>query len=808
MEDEPRGLTLFLHERTLVDQLGFETGATTAQLKDLQSILTNYLRQNKIQASWVNRKAIVPVIERCIRDGLQSVVGRSDIEPQDDLTAAFNAGFAKRRDKLDIATRKVKSAYTEGLKESHLALNEDLVRSAQVELQTAVSRVELLNVDRVVEKGGVREAVLTDLINVAREKAEELIPGSKEVKLSVGKETGLVRNMLFSYMTTGEVNPLIEIQDILSSRGAFQAVCKDFTTWVEFCHSFGVNYHDSNEYIADLVRQMQDAINQVPLEIRSVGSLDIAYKALGNLFAIDNPFNILERLSDNPKDERSIWDESHSRKIEVEGQVYRIPQPQVLALYASMIQTEYPQKSNIISKIRVPALKKVIEELGKPDEEDEAIKEIDESIANIKARSVQVGEVRQIAELPDVVLMNEVRIGKYRARQSEYMDREMEFFPLLGNFIDEEREIMVEILQRHINGEVARLAEIPTLFRIQAAPVFAQAIMKGFHALIAGRIKAAEVVFAYANPDEERNVKVGYSDLNKYFDDAKRATIITLLEQRSQKWIEDADTKRKKDRYRDENRETALNDAIFYRTIMQPISAVYSMINFLEKDRGTRATFLINRAERSDSEGGLARRDKKIARYTTEPYAATEVILLALARAIPAEFWPPHSLDFDSFLKDKPLQSGSVSLWSSQGSNNPLEKNRITNLREVYMEALSSLGFSFSREQIVKVLPALSVREMSRYALITSNFFGLEKAFRDWSEGLLETLDIQVVSRPKVLAERFVNFNPQYQDRLDALQERRQRTLAQVRSNKVKQIAQLQTLGLALPEDYFSLTEP
>ena len=156
MEDE-QGLIPFLRGN-LVDQSGFEVGFNPVQLKALQTIQTNYLRQNKIQASWLNRKETIPLIERCIKDGLASVVGRREIQPHDDLTVAFNAGLALRKAKLDQATEMVNYAYKEGLSESHLALNEGLIKNAYAELKTAVLRAELPNADRVIAKGEIRES--------------------------------------------------------------------------------------------------------------------------------------------------------------------------------------------------------------------------------------------------------------------------------------------------------------------------------------------------------------------------------------------------------------------------------------------------------------------------------------------------------------------------------------------------------------------------------------------------------------------------------------------------------------------------
>src|SRR3989338_8086093 len=800
MEDE-QGLIPFLRGN-LVDKSGFEVGFNPVQLKALQTIQTNYLRQNKIQASWLNRKETIPLIERCIKDGLASVVGRREIQPHDDLTVAFNAGLALRKAKLDQATEMVNYAYKEGLSESHLALNEGLIKNAYAELKTAVLRAELPNADRVIAKGEIREGVLTSLIGVAREKAEELVPGSKKVKLSITKEAGLVRNMLFSYMTTGEANPLIEIQDIVAGRDIFSGVYKDFTTWVEFCNSFDINYHDGNEYIADLVLQIQAAFNKVPVEIKSVDSLGLAYKVLGDLFTIDNPFNRLERLSDDPYDQNSIWDENHSRKIQVENRIYRVPVPQALALYAHMIVEEDPQKSNILTQNRVPILQSTIEELEKPLEEDPEIKRIDKMITEITERSAEVGEVKKTSDLPDFVLMKPERIAELEAKQIDVTAKEIEFFPLLRRFMDEERELIVDALKRHANGELAASDEMPILFRIQAAPVFAQATMRLFTKLAAGRIEAIEAVFAFANNETLSSSEGRHSIISKYFDEAKKATIITLLERRSQKWIEDANAE-ERNRFRSQKWEEVLTDAISYRTILHPGEPINTYIGILERNREARELPLFDRGRGTDSVDGVEKRQKRVYRYTHVPGAATEVLLLSLARMIPGEFWPASNLNINDFLRGRSLRTGRSKLWSISNPNNRLEAIRIANLRGIYREALGSLGFQFADAQVAKALSAGSVMEMASYAIVASNLFGVEKAFNQWSEGLLATLHRQAVSNPKILAERFTNFNPALKTRLASLQDKRQIALGQARGNRERLIIQLQNLGLALPEEHF-----
>ena len=170
---------------------------------------------------------------------------------------------------------------------------------------------------------------------------------------------------------------------------------------------------------------------------------------------------------------------------------------------------------------------------------------------------------------------------------------------------------------------------------------------------------------------------------------------------------------------------------------------------------------------------------------------------------IPGEFWPASNLNINDFLRGRSLRTGRSKLWSISNPNNRLEAIRIANLRGIYREALGSLGFQFADAQVAKALSAGSVREMASYAIVASNLFGVEKAFNQWSEGLLATLHRQAVSNPKILAERFTNFNPALKTRLASLQDKRQIALGQARGNRERLIIQLQNLGLALPEEHF-----
>ncbi len=803
MENDSRSLIPFLQNSALTGHEELENGLTIDQARDLQNILRAYLKRNKVKASYLNLKAAVPVIKQCIEDGLEQEVQRREIEPQDDMNSAFRAGFTGREKVMKEAGRMVKLAYEDELEHSHLALEPDLVRVANAELKTPVFRLDMPHVERVASEGKVREGVFSSLVRLARIKTEELIPGSKNVNLTRDKQAGLVRNMLYSFMTNGEINPLIEVEDIIREREVFLARLNDFIILADFCDMSGIDYQSSREYLGDLAKQIQKALGEVPSGIRSIRSLNVAYKELGEVFAIGNPFSRLEQLSDKPHDlGRSIWDESRTRKIEVGDTIYRVPLSDTLALYAYMIQNEDPIKSNVLTQKTAPFVQKTLEDLEIPIEEVEEVKQIDKAIDEIRGRRVEIGEVRDNRDLPRFVTMDAERLGEYAQIQTNYMRRELEVFSIVRKYLDEERQIGIDMLRMHAEGEPLSEDEIPNLFRIHAAPVLAFSAIRLFQNLIASRIRASEVVFAFSNP-HERYLDGSPMALVKYFERAKDTTLIDLLEQRSMKWVEDGRTNIQIDAYRSQEREKALDEAIHLRTIVDREQAIYFALSMMEKDSYSRARILINRGLGSDSKLSMERRRKKIDKFRAEPYAATRILYLAIARMLPSQFWPNSSLDFDNFLRGTNLTYRDRSFWSQIEFNNKLEKERYKKLRDVYMKALDSMGLTYDREKLTKLLEPQSVRSMVEYALVHSNFFGIERDFSNWCEWLKKKLEMQVAARPKILSERFTNFNPRYNTRLSSLEERRKTLIQEIEIERRDQFKRLVSQGLALPEEYF-----
>ena len=160
-----------------------EEGLTTAQVNQLTRISRAYLKENGLQGSYVNLTQVMPIIRGCITTGLMTAAGRDRIEPSDNLNRAFQIGYQQRRELITRAAGEFQ-IYTEGLSSSELAMPAPIVNAAKIELGRASLTTQLPNLRKLGEEIESRRPIFNSLLNFARDKVEEIIPGSRQMQIT------------------------------------------------------------------------------------------------------------------------------------------------------------------------------------------------------------------------------------------------------------------------------------------------------------------------------------------------------------------------------------------------------------------------------------------------------------------------------------------------------------------------------------------------------------------------------------------------------------------------------------------------
>src|SRR3990167_1462355 len=324
-------------ELALIDQ-----GLTSDQRKQLAAITQGYLNEFGL-IGYENTRAVMPVIKECLADGLKETYRRDRIIQSDNLTLAFRKGYEARKSIFKVVETELKGLIGSSRYEGVLALSQDMVKGAVSELEKRAYIVDPLVSKRLVEVANMRRPIFQHLVKFCRDQIEENIPGSKETKLTEEQQAGLIRHLVFSWITYGESRILLETEDFMVERKSYlaQVPKADEPAWQKLAELTGQDSKYSAHYLKDMSAQVADLLSNVPdkpnpetsTTLELVTTINSAFKTLEDHFLVVNPFNKFHGLSENPADQgRSIWDVGRSAVFTINGVNCRVPAKATLNL--------------------------------------------------------------------------------------------------------------------------------------------------------------------------------------------------------------------------------------------------------------------------------------------------------------------------------------------------------------------------------------------------------------------------------------------------------------------------------------------
>lgn len=329
-------------------------GLTDGQKKQLASVTRGYMRDFKL-VGYENTRAILPVIKQCTIDGLIQLKARDQIIPADNLQEAFRVGYQKRKALITDIESNLPGTDDNTRFIGILALPRLLTRSAAEELAKKPFTPTFDSGKQMVEIAKIRQPLFRQLVKFSRDQIAQLIPGSNEVSLTPQQETGLVRNLIFGWVITGEPTLLLEVEDFMANTKNYLASVSqaDDSLWTTLAKLIGRDNQPTIAYLKDLSIHVADLLSPVILQppiqtddLTMANAIDLAFKQLDPYFLVVNPFNKLEVLSEDPQDkEKSIWNPEKSVKVTFDGQSYLFPSPYTLYLASYLISGQNRERS-------------------------------------------------------------------------------------------------------------------------------------------------------------------------------------------------------------------------------------------------------------------------------------------------------------------------------------------------------------------------------------------------------------------------------------------------------------------------------
>lgn len=538
MIEEGRALVPFQDAYKI--QVRPEEGLTTDQVNQLNRITRAYLKENRLQGSYVNLTQVMPVIRGCITTGLMTAAGRETIEPSDNLNKAFQIGYRERK-ALIIRAIDEFEVYNEGLSSSELAIPEPLMNASRLELEKAALTAQLPNLRKLVEEIDIRRPVFNKILDFARDQVEKVIPGSNQMQINRNQEAGLVRNLIFGFVVESETNPLLEIEDFLSHSKDYRETLKNNPSILrEFCQLVGLDFNQSISYLVDLSNQTREAISSVPsTQSWDIEDINKFFRVLSPVFLVSNPFYRLVDLSENPKDiGRSIWDANRSYPITLNGLEYRIPKPQVLRLVAYRIQEENPRRSNQLIHA-AEAVENLMLELERQSH-DNSITQLAEIANTKKMEFITLQSHLQSGRVIKNITLSGGQIEGYAERQLSIMADEQSAFFYLKEFLAEQQNLTLMLLKKYSDGQIPDSEDKSKIFAVRYNSVeFFSRVRQIYRNRIRGRLRTFERMYSNTDFSQWLEWERGTDTLKPYFAKAISTTVIDVLSTRTDSWMRD-----------------------------------------------------------------------------------------------------------------------------------------------------------------------------------------------------------------------------------------------------------------------------
>ncbi|MCR4305808.1 MAG: hypothetical protein NUV73_01860, partial [Candidatus Daviesbacteria bacterium] len=322
------------------------------QIKQIEKDTKAFLKQHKLPLSFETVNSVKPSVAQCIKDGLKQSKGSNEITFNDNLDSAFKIGFKLRIALSEKASEEYQKIKSGGKFRGELALPSHLTEGCLQELNNLPTKPQLLNSQALLEIIDKRRPVYKKLLSFTREEADKLIPGSKEIVITPEQEAGLVRNLIFSWVTQDRTNPLIETEDLIQGKATFvskvDSIDKNKIAQLLTLIDPGLSQTPATfEYLLNLTQQVADYIQKIPQDISSLDDIGNVFRLLSSTFALAHPFSKLLDLSEDPADQgRSIWDPERSTIVKANHSLYRVPNPETLSHKAYTQDPYNPQRAN------------------------------------------------------------------------------------------------------------------------------------------------------------------------------------------------------------------------------------------------------------------------------------------------------------------------------------------------------------------------------------------------------------------------------------------------------------------------------
>lgn len=516
-----------------------EKGLSEQQRRQLSRITIRYLKDHGVPDSFVNISNAVPVVHECIESGLLRAANRRNLEPTDNIQKAYEIGKDERDAFLHRVDAELPSLSL--LHESYigsLALPEAAVSAARAEADRRIfeprfnrGRVLLTEIDN-------RRPILDKVVQFARQEVERIIPSAKDVKLTPEQETGLARNLIFTYIATDSTFPVLETGYIVKNQQAFLQNSADIKQAGQRLYELlylNAQVSDSetrtiNAFLADTLAQMTQRILSLPAGlVVSLENINNLYKHLSPYFILgENPLLRLAVFSEDPKDRgRSLWDPVRSAVVEIKDKRYQVVQPDVLRISAlrskvagnSQKAAEYEKAADATSHFLTEAQSTYyLDEVAKAQKQaQKAQKDID-----------GVGLWVRSGKFPPKVVLTPGAIRRYASAQLETMADEKKFFHFLREQIDTRKQTALRLLEKYWQGSIAQSEDRENLEDLYFSPRKILNRARYFcRDRVVRRIQLFESVYTPTAEDGE------VRDLEPFFSQALDSTVIDFLLLRS-----------------------------------------------------------------------------------------------------------------------------------------------------------------------------------------------------------------------------------------------------------------------------------
>lgn len=469
------------------------------QTKQLKTITNWYLKQHRLMSSLENRRATSHVILACIAEGNEDLYGETSITYATNLFLAFKKGYASRSSLIDRVKSETAALTTEGRFIGALAIPQELVISSLSELRQVAVVPVLTNCRKIVTETERKRPTFNKLVEFAVEEVDKQIPGSRDIKLTPSQQAGIVRQLLFTWVTQGQTSLLTNTADFITGKKTYLDNFTKDHILIEFAKITGIDSIKGVKFLEQIAIQISDYLEKVPDRLTgSPVESDDAFRNLSSIFLITNPFYKTPALALDPHSPKpNIWEDDYSLTIGIGSTSYRIPNPQTLRLVAQRQFAFIPERFNEL-QTGADSLNRFLRKLS---EQDPIVPDLH---IQINRRQQTLTEFRQQisrGEIPQELSITSEEARKLAEQQIGLMDDERQIFPLIKRYWQENINLASRLLVRYIYGDpTASDEEFRTIEKLVLSPMLIRKRVTSFMMdRISRRIQSLEGLAASKN---------------------------------------------------------------------------------------------------------------------------------------------------------------------------------------------------------------------------------------------------------------------------------------------------------------------